>query len=371
MPRTNFDVRTHGFHFSNRFVNHVIRIPLIGVDLTTKGRCGGMAFASLDHYFARLPISPLSSADFPHTGVPPDGDPVADYIYGRLLNSFALNAGTFISWTQASDHQTQLRGPGVVRLTKTTEILKLRSKIDTGEPVALGLVRAGPDDTLLTKIGDNHQVVAYGYELSGSVIRIYVYDNNYPDEEIELSTDIADMQSYVMSTKDDPWRGLFVESYKREYPKLQSMRQNEWRWCHRCSGLFWANGRPLAGVCPAGGQHDRDRSADYTLAHNSPGIGKQNDWRWCHKCDGLFWAGGQDASGTCPAQGQHDRGRSGDYAIFHNSPSAGTQDDWRWCHKCGGLFWSGGDPAAGACPAGGAHDRGQSGDYSIEHEPHP
>ena len=46
----------------------------------------------------------------------------------------------------------------------------------------------------------------------------------------------------------------------------------------------------------------------------------QSDWRWCHKCQGLFFSGGQSTVGTCPAGGQHEKTISGDYTLTHNSP---------------------------------------------------
>jgi hypothetical protein len=41
----------------------------------------------------------------------------------------------------------------------------------------------------------------------------------------------------------------------------------------------------------------------------------QNDWRFCAKCNGLFWAGGVAQTGTCPAGGKHDRGGGSDYSL--------------------------------------------------------
>jgi len=39
--------------------------------------------------------------------------------------------------------------------------------------------------------------------------------------------------------------------------------QENWRWCNKCQGLFFAgNSR---GVCPAGGNHNSDGSGNYGL----------------------------------------------------------------------------------------------------------
>ena len=74
------------------------------------------------------------------------------------------------------------------------------------------------------------------------------------------------------------------------------MAQNNWRWCHKCTGLFYA-GNPTTGACSAGGGHDYTGSGNYDL---NDGIGTlQNNLRWCHKCTGLFYAG-SPTTGACP-----------------------------------------------------------------------
>jgi hypothetical protein len=40
--------------------------------------------------------------------------------------------------------------------------------------------------------------------------------------------------------------------------------QENWRWCNKCQGLFFAGG-PNKGVCPAGGEHSHDGSGNYRL----------------------------------------------------------------------------------------------------------
>jgi hypothetical protein len=141
MPETDFDPKKHGFHFPNDFINTIASIPFVGT-ITTRGRCGGMAYASLDYYSAGVPVPQNKSS-------PPDGALLADYIYKRLLDSFLQRTSlSFASWTQALDHPTLLRGKGVTRMTKEDEFPKLKQQIDAGKEVVLGLIKAGPDDTL-------------------------------------------------------------------------------------------------------------------------------------------------------------------------------------------------------------------------------
>ena len=219
MPRTDFTPSQHGFHFANSFVNHVATLP-DGRKIETGGRCGGMAYASLDYYFAKLPAPPYTSADFPDTGVPPDGNWLADYIYRRLMDSFCnVSAARYILWTMRKDQPTWfgLR-KGVTTCTKDEEIPRLRAAIDAGKPVVLGLIVA----TDIKKVGDNHQVVAYGYDLDPATneLSVYIYDNNNPDTEVVLTT-APDNPHVNASNRRDPWRGFFVHHYSPAIPPAQ------------------------------------------------------------------------------------------------------------------------------------------------------
>src|SRR5438132_8353868 len=91
MPRNKFDPKKHGFAFANQFVNHVLTLP-DGQEITTRGRCGGMAFAALDYYFAGLPVPK-------NVILPPDGTLLADYIMKRLIDSFSLSGAKFMTLT--------------------------------------------------------------------------------------------------------------------------------------------------------------------------------------------------------------------------------------------------------------------------------
>jgi hypothetical protein len=207
MPRTGFTPQQHGFHFNNGFVNNLAILPGFG-NIQTSGRCGGMAYAALDFYFAGVPVPS-------DTILPPDGNPLADYIYRRLMDSFLTpSAFQFFSWTVHADHGTWFKG--VTRWTKEDQIPHLRSLIDAGKPVAIGLVGA----TDLSDIGNqNHQAVVYGYDLDESTqaIRIYVYDNNSHDQEVVLSTHPRNPHVDA-SNRNQPWRGLFVQGYKPVSP---------------------------------------------------------------------------------------------------------------------------------------------------------
>lgn len=83
--------------------------------------------------------------------------------------------------------------------------------------------------------------------------------------------------------------------------------QTEWRWCNRCQGLFFGPMHDKS-ICPRGGTHaapDVSGSSNYALAHNMPeSFGYQGQWRWCPRCTGLYFGPQRDAS-VCPAGGNH------------------------------------------------------------------
>jgi hypothetical protein len=151
--------------------------------------------------------------------------------------------------------------------------------------------------------------------------------------------------------------------------------QDGWRWCFKCQGLFFSS-NPTQGICPADGQsHDARQSGKYLVNlgetqlggsdNVGPGPGQQGDWRWCHKCQGMFFAGGP-SQGVCPADHQaHSASLSGHYAmVLDDNLNVIGQPYWRWCQKCGGFFFSG-NPDQGACPADGVHEATNSGMYQL------
>lgn len=142
-------------------------------------------------------------------------------------------------------------------------------------------------------------------------------------------------------------------------------QQDNWRWCWRCQGLWFAGNESSA--CPAGGFHGKWGSGDYTL-NLGTGSG-QDDWWWCDQCEGL-WFAGNGTTGVCPgpAGGGHSSNGSADYFLTQGSGSG--QSGWRWCERCQGL-WFGGNGTAGVCPAGGGHSESGSGDYFIPQQPEP
>ena len=132
--------------------------------------------------------------------------------------------------------------------------------------------------------------------------------------------------------------------------------QGDWRFCDKCHALFY-NGFNGYGHCPAGGGHN-PQGYNFFLPHGSlsamPETPKaQINWRYCDKCSGMFWDGLPD-KGRCPVGGGHNA-QGFNFRLPHDLPgSANAQDQWRFCQKCKVMFYDG-YPNKGKCPAGGGH----------------
>jgi hypothetical protein len=214
MPKTGFTPRANGFHFTNRFVNNIVQLPLYG-NITTLGRCGGMSYAALDCYYSNTLVPFMTDSDYPSSGgVPADGTPLADYIFHRQVDSFLTpSAAKLVTWSVAPD-VGNVFVRGVMRWSREDEFAKLRASIDAGKPAPLGLIVARD----LNGLAHNHQVVAWGYEVSpaNEGITLYLYDNNHPDQEVTLQSD-RNTPGFQQSTGEQ-WRGFFVQDYSMQRP---------------------------------------------------------------------------------------------------------------------------------------------------------
>ncbi|MEV4864585.1 hypothetical protein [Streptomyces ossamyceticus] len=209
MPRLPFTPLKDGFAFGNDFVNHVIRVPMLGVDVTTRGRCGGMAFTALDLWHHRITTSTSSRR-------PDDGSLLGDYLYWRLIDSMVANGFKFLHFMRTPDHPTWFNGIGVARATREEEYPRLKSVIDSGRPCPVGLCQARG----LGGLSGDHQVVAYGYEDGDPYSRVFVYDVNHPGVEhtLEFTSAYDPGEREVRENNGAVWRGFFVESYAPQLP---------------------------------------------------------------------------------------------------------------------------------------------------------
>ncbi|MEM7104397.1 MAG: hypothetical protein AAF502_14760 [Bacteroidota bacterium] len=212
---TAFDPATDGFQFINSFRNIVVS----EIDLVTAGLCGGMAYSALDYYYSSREIPTQSYR-------PADNSTLRNYIYNRqntstfenidkwtelFVNPFGWRTNEFFNWG--------LQGYGGGRLQE------LKSEIDAGRPVPLGLFAGGNG-------GDagHHQVLAIGYDCGrykGDLgnyktdFKIYIYDPNYPTETMVLRASPSTHDYYYEDKDDKRWMTYFVDKkYRKNLPPV-------------------------------------------------------------------------------------------------------------------------------------------------------
>ncbi len=254
MPRTAFDPQVDGFAFVNwweldeverqqlheAFAAYLTRGSILGAtafgwvgrllisrgiealrdklesDLAQGyGLCGGMCFAALDFYKAGLPIPRGQHAN----DQPAAGTPLRSYLWKRQLDSLVSDGARVLAWLIALNYVPQVglfRGGAAWLLDRSKEEwAKLKTFIDDGEPIPLGLVR----DT--ENVYYNHQVLAIGYDETDEVHgTIYLYDPNCPDRESSISVEFGErlLDGRESCDAPAPLRGFYCEGYKPSDP---------------------------------------------------------------------------------------------------------------------------------------------------------
>jgi hypothetical protein len=195
----------NGFRFANAFLPQpLFRLPptRLGIGNASRGLCGGMVFAARD-YFERGSPTP----DDRH---PPDlGSPLFGYLVRRLFDSFDLPWGPprYYRWMAAADG-------AVMRHTVGCQWARVRRELDAGRLAALGLIRPRSRNPL--RLGENHQVLAWGYgldEASGSLL-IAIYDPNHAGrDDVTLALNLREPAG-ILSATGEPFRGFFHTPYR-------------------------------------------------------------------------------------------------------------------------------------------------------------
>lgn len=195
----NFTPSLSGFNFANSFSS----VPLLTISVgpvqvpigdASNGLCGGMVFAVRDYYDSGLPIPPDTT--------PPSSGPLFDYLVRRLFDSFNIPGGPltymYLMDPALPDHETWASNLGIAPRGRAWHMIniywpRIRAHIDNGNLCPLALVTIKARDPF--QLGQNHQVLAYGYQLVGDDLEIFVYDPNYPDNDtVRLSLNISDPQ---------------------------------------------------------------------------------------------------------------------------------------------------------------------------------
>jgi hypothetical protein len=167
------------------------------------GLCGGMVYAVMDYYAARL--LPSSQTTAPNSR----NDPLFVFIRDRLWDSFDVTGGGHRFLGYSSPHYPNgdegvIQAVGLTRgrswITYREEWPKVQQDIDQGRLSPLGLIQTDSLD-----IGKNHQVLAYGYEKSGQQVTLYIYDPNEL-REITFRFDVTatDGEVHIERTGGDP-----------------------------------------------------------------------------------------------------------------------------------------------------------------------
>ena len=223
----------NGLHFINAWPHEpdlTIALPGVGtlpIGDASNGVCGGMVYAVRD-VFQTPGLAPVAATDNP-----PPGSPLYRYIVTRLLESFDvghLGFARYLEWMLTPDADAAL-GPlltrrGIAWKTIVEEwSARIRPELDAGRLVCLGLVTvAGADPRLL---GQNHQVMAYGYDLAADgQLTLHIYDPNTPRaqaDDVRISLSVLRPRLATPITHnvaiDHPVRGFFHTTYTYQDPR--------------------------------------------------------------------------------------------------------------------------------------------------------
>jgi hypothetical protein len=205
-----------GFRFANSFpkvpVRHIGIPGVLSIPIgdASNGLCGGMAFAVRDYF--------ESHREIPADATAPAEGALFDYLVDRLFDSFNLPFGPVryleLMSPRLPDAETlwsrlKLAPHGRSWQIVNEEWPKIRDDIDGGHPSPLGLVEVKSTNPFDLK--ENHQVLAFGYELVGSSLTLNLYDPNSPGrDDVVLSLSIADPVHPVGITMFPPGRTVYA-----------------------------------------------------------------------------------------------------------------------------------------------------------------
>jgi hypothetical protein len=150
-----------------------------------------MVFAARDYLEARLARPAQTTA--------PSSGPLYGYLVDRLYDSFNLPNGPtkymHLMNPDLPDHETWFSQTfgfprGRAWITIVEEWPRIKADLDAGRPSPMALILTKSHDPMM--LGRNHQVLAWGYDLVGSDLTIFVYDPNFPNNDnITVSLNIG------------------------------------------------------------------------------------------------------------------------------------------------------------------------------------
>ncbi|MBP5987163.1 MAG: hypothetical protein KA538_08245 [Azonexus sp.] len=194
--------------------------------LDTYGLCGGMAYAALDHWHARVPLPRGAHRNDQPQRTAPAPAAIRASLWERLLDS--LTHGDVlrrtIEWSIFLNQVPTWFGGGAEGLKARTipEWDTVRRHIDAGRPWPIGLIYTN------RSVWSQHQVLVYGYENTGvSQGKLYVYDSNAPSQfadesHSEITLDFRGTTLVATSPSDtagvDSLAGFFCSNYSPATP---------------------------------------------------------------------------------------------------------------------------------------------------------
>ncbi|PFN76185.1 hypothetical protein COJ85_32895 [Bacillus sp. AFS076308] len=217
---------TSGFKFGNSFPHVPLKkIKVLGQQIplgdASYGLCGGMIYAVMDYFEAKMQIPSNTTA--------PSSGPLFEYIVNRQIESFHLPLGLMkymvLMNPFLSDHETKASHIGVAPHGRGWRIMKeewpiIKNDLDNEKLSPLGLVRVKSLNPF--EIRRNHQVLAYGYDLNENNLSIQIYDPNFPnDDQVTISLNIGKSESPTSvfhSKSSDPIYSFFRTDYKFKRP---------------------------------------------------------------------------------------------------------------------------------------------------------
>jgi hypothetical protein len=217
---------TLGFRFANDFPHVPLRyigFPGFSIPIgdASNGLCGGMVFAARDYFEKKRPP--------PDDAIAPGEGPLFEYLCDRLFDSFNLPSGPVryldLMNPVLSDGETILSRLGWLPHGRAWRMVrdewpKVREEIDGGHPSPLGLIKVKSVDPRQLK--EDHQVLAYGYDLTGSNLRLRLYDPNKPGrDDVTMSLSVADPThptAVTTSPSGGPVYAFFRVAYAAKSP---------------------------------------------------------------------------------------------------------------------------------------------------------
>ncbi|MEA2633166.1 MAG: hypothetical protein QOE66_3385 [Chloroflexota bacterium] len=170
---------TNGLHFANNFPSGPdLHIGPIGIGDAARGLCGGMSWYVRERFEAGQPIPP-------DTAAPANGSELFKALVRRQVQSLDWLRVPFRFWWMAA-----LGPERALRQTRDIEWPGIRTEIDTGRLAMVGLVRQTGRNPL--KLTNNHQVLAFAYEINGDAVMLRLYDPNWPSrDDVTITFGIA------------------------------------------------------------------------------------------------------------------------------------------------------------------------------------